>query len=112
MSDDVIIQQYADRFAALGSEPRLRIVRLLLTCYPSGMIVGEIQSELEIANSTLSHHLEKLKQEDLVTATREGTAWRYTANAKAFKELLAFLLAECCTRNRVVEGSSITSTCC
>ena len=112
MHDDTTVQRYADRFAAMGSEPRLRIVRLLLTCYPAGLIVGEIQNEIGIAGSTLSHHLEKLKQEDLVVATREGTAWRYTANAEAFKELLNFLLAECCTRNQVVEPSSITPRCC
>ena len=112
MGDDNTIQKYADRFAAMGSEPRLRIVRLLLTCFPGGMIVGELQSELAIASSTLSHHLEKLKHEELVTAVREGTAWRYTANAQTFKELVNFFLAECCTRNQVVEPSSITPPCC
>lgn len=103
MSDDVSIQQHADRFAALGSEPRLRIVQLLLTCYPHGMIVGQIQAELGIANSTLSHHLEKLKHEELVRVSREGTALRYQANANAFQQMIHFLMAECCSRNQVVE---------
>ena len=70
-SEDV--SRYADMFAAMGSEPRLRIVRLLLSAHPDGMFVGEIGSELEIAASTLSHHLEKLKNEDLVRVQREGT---------------------------------------
>jgi len=109
--EEITVQKFADCFAAMGSESRLRILRLLLTCYPSGMIVGEIQTELGIANSTLSHHLEKLKNEDLVVAVREGTAWRYTANAATLKDLLNFFLAECCTRNRVVEPPS-ESTCC
>ncbi|MBS2036473.1 helix-turn-helix transcriptional regulator [bacterium] len=100
---DVTIQKFADCFAAMGSEPRLRILRLLLTCYPGGLIVGEIQQELAIANSTLSHHLEKLKHEDLVIGIREGTAWRYTANAATLKDLVNFFLAECCTRNRVID---------
>ena len=52
---------YADMFAALGAESRLRILRLLLSAHPDGMVVGEIQHELGIAASTLSHHLEKLK---------------------------------------------------
>jgi len=72
-----LIPVYADRFAALGTEPRLRIVRLLLSAHPEGMVVGDIQSELDIPNSTLSHHLEKLKNEDLISVKREGTFLRY-----------------------------------
>jgi DNA-binding transcriptional ArsR family regulator len=95
--------RYADMFAALGAEPRLRIVRLLLSAHPDGLVVGEIQAETEIAGSTLSHHLEKLKNDELVTAEREGTFIRYRANTDALQELLGFLYAECCTRNKVVE---------
>ena len=58
---------YADMFAALGAEPRLRILRALLAAHPDGMVVGEIQSELDIAPSTLSHHLEKLKNDRRAT---------------------------------------------
>lgn len=87
----------------MGSEPRLRIVRLLLSAYPDGMIVGDVQQELGIASSTLSHHLEKLKHEALVTVKREGTALRYRANAETLQDLLNFLMAECCTRNRVID---------
>lgn len=111
MNDDNV-QKFADCFAAMGSESRLRILRLLLTCYPSGMIVGEIQQELGIASSTLSHHLEKLKHESLVVATRESTAWRYTANAATLKDLFNFFMAECCTRNRVIEPPTDDSSCC
>jgi ArsR family transcriptional regulator len=66
--------------SALGTEPRLRIVRLLLSAHPEGLFVGDIASELDIANSTLSHHLEKLKNEALVTVEREGTFQLYCAN--------------------------------
>lgn len=104
------ISRYADMFAAMGAEPRLRIVRLLLAAHPEGMVVGEIAEELEIANSTLSHHLDKLKNEDLVEVRREGTFLRYSANTKALSELLGFLYAECCTRNKAVEPQSIV--CC
>ena len=102
--------RYADMFAAMGSEPRLRIVRLLLSAHPDGMFVGEIASELEITASTLSHHLEKLKNEDLVRVKREGTFLRYTANAEALQEVLSFLYAECCTRNKAVEPEKVA--CC
>jgi DNA-binding transcriptional ArsR family regulator len=74
------------------------------------MVVGEIGDELSIPNSTLSHHLEKLKNEGLVTVTREGTFLRYAANHEALQELLAFLYDECCTRNQVVEPKKVT--CC
>jgi ArsR family transcriptional regulator len=105
-----LITRYADMFSAMGTEPRLKIVRLLLSAYPEGMVVGEIGSELEIPNSTLSHHLEKLKNEDLVKVRREGTYLRYSANADTLQELLGFLYAECCTRNKAIAPQKIV--CC
>ena len=102
---------YADMFAALGAEPRLRILRALLSAHPEGMVVSEIQSEVAIAPSTLSHHLEKLKNEELITVRRESTFLRYSANTKALEELLAFLYAECCTRNKAIKPAKITRIC-
>jgi ArsR family transcriptional regulator, arsenate/arsenite/antimonite-responsive transcriptional repressor len=102
---------YADMFAAMGAEPRLRILRTLLAAHPDGMVVGEIQSELEIASSTLSHHLEKLRNEDLITVRRESTFLRYTANTEVLSELLGFLYAECCTRNKAIKPAKITQIC-
>jgi DNA-binding transcriptional ArsR family regulator len=72
-------------------------------------VVGDIQSELDIPSSTLSHHLDKLKSEDLVVVRREGTYLWYRANTDALKDLLGFLYAECCTRNRVVAPKEIVS---
>src|SRR5271154_2567256 len=102
---------YSDMFAALGSEPRLRILRALLAAHPDGMVVGEIQDELGIAASTLSHHLDKLKNEDLIAVRRESTFLRYTANTIALEELLGFLYAECCTRNKAIKPTKITQIC-
>ena len=104
------IARYADMMAALGTETRLRIVRLLLSARPYGLVVGEIGSELGIPPSTLSHHLEKLKNENLVKVRRESTFLRYTANTQALQEILAFLFAECCTRNKAIKVEEIT--CC
>ena len=70
---------------------------------PDGLVVGEIGSELGIPASTLSHHLEKLKNEDLVKVRRESTFLRYTANTQALQDILAFLFAECCTRNKAIK---------
>lgn len=104
------VSLYADMFAAMGSEPRLRVMRLLLSAHPEGMVVGEIAEELDVTASTLSHHLEKLKNEDLVRVQREGTFLRYSANTAVLEQLLGFLYAECCTRNNAVEPQKIV--CC
>lgn len=102
---------FADMFAALGAEPRLRILRALLAAHPEGMVVGEIQAELDIAPSTLSHHLEKLKNEDLITVQRESTFLRYRANTTALEELLGFLYNECCKKNKAIKPTKITQIC-
>lgn len=100
LKDDVL--RYADMMAAMGAEPRLRIMRLLLAAHPHGLVVSEIQEELEAGGSTLSHHLEKLKNEELVEVRREGTYMRYRARTDSLQQLLTFLYAECCTRNQAV----------
>jgi ArsR family transcriptional regulator, arsenate/arsenite/antimonite-responsive transcriptional repressor len=105
------VAKFADMFSAMGTEPRLRIMQLLLSAHPDGLVVGEIQEELGIPNSTLSHHLDKLRNEDLVLVRRESTFLRYSANAEALQEVLRFLYAECCTRNKAVEPREIVQIC-
>src|SRR5947209_6358239 len=101
------VARYADMFAAMGAEPRLRILRLLLAAHPEGIVAGEIQQELGMAASTLSHHLEKLRNEDLVSVRRDRQFLWYTANTETLRDLLEFLYAECCTRNRVIPRAGI-----
>ena len=108
-SDQVI--KYANMFSAMGTEPRLRIMQLLLSAHPAGLVVGEIQEELGIPNSTLSHHLDKLKNQGLINVRRESTFLRYTANTDALQDLLQFLYAECCTRNQAVKPQNIVQIC-
>jgi ArsR family transcriptional regulator len=105
------VAKFADMFSAMGTEARLRIVQLLLTAHPEGLVVGEIQQELDIPNSTLSHHLEKLKAEGLVRVQRQSTFLRYTANTDVLRELLGFLYSECCTRNKAVRSEEIVEIC-
>ena len=105
------VAKYADMFSAMGTESHLRIMQLLLTAHPEGLVVNEIQGELEIPNSTLSHHLDKLRNEGLVEVQREGTFLRYTANTVALQELLQFLYAECCTRNKALKPQDIIQIC-
>jgi len=104
------VTRYADMLAAMGTESRLRIMRLLLAAHPEGMIVGDIGQELDIPSSTLSHHLDKLRNEDLVRVRRDGTFLWYSANTEGLQALLGFLYAECCTRNNVLEPNKIV--CC
>ncbi len=105
------VTTYADMFSAMGTEARLRIMQLLLSAHPEGLIVGEIQEELDIPNSTLSHHLDKLRNESLVNVQRESTFLRYTANTETLQELLQFLYSECCTRNKAVKPQAIIQLC-
>ena len=96
-------RRYASRFAALGHEMRLEILRRLLASHPHGMVAGEIQQELGIPASSLSHHLDALRQEGLVNQHREGRFLRYLADTQALQEVLDFLYAECCTGNALVK---------
>ena len=105
------VARFADMFSAMGTEPHLRIMQLLLSAHPEGMVVGEIQNELDIPNSTLSHHLDKLKNEGLVLVSRESTFLRYSANTEALQEVLQFLYAECCTRNKAVAPRDVIQIC-
>jgi ArsR family transcriptional regulator, arsenate/arsenite/antimonite-responsive transcriptional repressor len=105
------VARYADMFSAMGTEARLRIMQALLSAHPDGLVVSDIQEELDIPNSTLSHHLEKLKSEELVKVQRESTFLRYTANTEILQELLRFLYAECCTRNRALKPEEIIQVC-
>jgi ArsR family transcriptional regulator len=105
------VAKFADMFSAMGTEARLRIMQLLLSAHPDGMVVGELQEELEIPDSTLSHHLDKLRNEGLVQVRRESTFLRYTANTEALQEVLRFLYAECCTRNKAVEPRDVIQIC-
>jgi DNA-binding transcriptional ArsR family regulator len=108
---EISVTRFADMLSALGNEARLRILRLLLAAHPQGMVVGDIQAELEVPGSTLSHHLDKLKNEELVAVRRDRQFLWYTANTESLRELMAFLWAECCSRSNAIPPDSITQIC-
>jgi DNA-binding transcriptional ArsR family regulator len=105
------VARHAGMLSAMGAPPRLRIMRLLLAAHPHGLVVGEIQDELKMSGSTLSHHLERLRHEGLVRVRREGTYLHYTADTGALQQLLTFLFAECCTRSRAIKPEIIAELC-
>lgn len=104
------VAKYARMLSVLGTEPRLKVVRLLLSAHPHGLVASEIASELSIPNSTLSHYLEKLKNHNLVNVRREGTFLWYTANDELLQELVAFLYQECCTRSSTIRSKMMRSS--
>lgn len=103
--------RFADILGALGTEPRLRIIYHLLRAHPDGMVASEIQAELGMQASAVSHHLEKLKNEELVEVQREGTYLRYTANPEVLQDLLTFLFSQCCANTGVVQPESVFKVC-
>lgn len=107
-SSSADVTRFADMLAAMGAEPRLRVVRLLLEAHPDGLVAGDVSSALEIAPATLSHHLDRLKREGIVNVRRDGTFLWYTANTRALEDLIKFLFAECCTRSRAINPERLT----
>ena len=104
------VEEIATTFAALGQSSRLNIVRLLLSAYPKGLPAGEIQRELGITASTLSHHLDKLRQVGIVQAEKDRQWIWYSVQSDTLKHLIDFLFEECCTRNRVVNPETLELT--
>ena len=96
MTDTTQLLRHAARFAALGHEARLAVLRLLVAAHPKGLVVSEIQEKLDIPASTLSHHLEALRHESLIEVVREGRFLRHRAHEGTLRDLLGFLYAECC----------------
>ncbi|UYN93615.1 MAG: helix-turn-helix transcriptional regulator [Enhydrobacter sp.] len=86
----------AARLEALGNPTRLRIYRTLVRAGAEGLSVGRLQAKLDIAASTLSHHLKSLVVVDLVTQTREGTTLVCHANYDSMHDLLGYMAEECC----------------
>jgi len=84
------------RFEALGNPTRLAVVRLLVRAGEGGLPVGQIQDQLGIAGSTLSHHMKSLVSVGLVEQRRERTMLICRVNYALIRDLIDFLMAECC----------------
>jgi len=93
MTDE--LPRYASMLAALGHESRLAILGLLARSHPRGLVVGEILDEVRIPASTLSHHLETLREQGLIDQRREGKFLRYDLAPAGVRELLGFLQERC-----------------
>lgn len=85
------------RLAELGHPTRLAIFRMLVKGNRQGLSVGDIQAQLAVPASTLSHHLSRLVSAGLVLQQRDGRVLHCHASMEALDELMAYLTAECCS---------------
>lgn len=90
------LQDIAKKMAALGNETRLSIYRTLVRAGESGLPVTSIQKRLHVPASTLSHHLHKLIEVDLVQQERRGTSLICRANYSAMEQTFDLFASECC----------------
>lgn len=90
------IDDAAARLEALGNPTRLRIYRALVRAGDGGLSVGKLQTKLDVAPSTLSHHLKSLIIVGLIGQERQGTTLICRANYAVMEGLVGFLVAECC----------------
>jgi ArsR family transcriptional regulator len=90
------IDDAAARLEALGNPTRLRIYRALVRAGDAGMTVGKLQTRLELAASTLSHHLKTLVTVGLISQERQATTLICRAEYDVMRGIVDFLVAECC----------------
>jgi ArsR family transcriptional regulator, arsenate/arsenite/antimonite-responsive transcriptional repressor len=90
----------AKRLAELGHNTRLLIFRYLVKVGMEGAPVGQIQEKLGIPASTLSHHINRLVSVGLIRQVREGRTLYCVPQFEVLRELIEFLLSECCSEGR------------
>lgn len=90
------IDDAAARLEALGNPTRLRIYRALVKAGDDGLPVGRLQSKLDVAASTLSHHLKSMLIVGLIRQERQSTTLVCKANYEVMRSLVGYLVSECC----------------
>ena len=98
------LQPVAKVLEALGNETRLAVFTLLVPAGRSGLAVGDIQERLAIPASTLSHHISRLIQVDLVVQERQGRKLICRANYRRMEDVLSFLTRNCCVADGAAPG--------
>lgn len=98
----------AARLEALGNPTRLKIFRALVRAGDNGMSVGKLQMTLDIAASTLSHHLKSMLIVGLIAQERQATTLICRANYTVMRGLLDYLVEECCVDSRCASDAGQT----
>ena len=93
------IETAASQLEALGNTTRLTIYRTLVRAGENGLPVGKLQLKLDIAASTLSHHIKKLVEVNLVSQERQATTLICRANYASMNGLIGYLADQCCADN-------------
>ncbi len=94
--EDASLDQHAQQLAALGHPIRLRALRFIVRAGPGGASAGAIAAHVDLVASTLSHHLKRLVDADLVTTRPETTYLYYSANYQVLRSLTNYLWEDCC----------------
>lgn len=105
------LEQAAAQLAELGHSTRLAIFRILVRAGQTGISVGEIQHQLNIPGSTLSHHLSRMSKVGLMQQTRDGRTLWCRLEFVAMSQLLEFLYAECCIADQTATTASSCDKC-
>ncbi len=95
--NDILVEEAAQAFAAMGSEARLQVLATLVKAGRSGLAVGDIQARCGIPASTLAHHLRFLTSAGLVEQERQGRTVISRAAYDRLEALAGYILKECCT---------------
>ena len=88
-----------DACGALAQATRLEAFRRLVRAGPEGLPAGAIARSLEIPANTLSSHLAILERAGLVASRREGRLVYYAAAFERVRDLIGFLIDDCCAGN-------------
>ncbi len=96
------INKSVNALSALSQETRLEAFRLLIKAGPAGLAAGEISAELDVVQNTMSSHLSALAGAGMIQRTREGRSIRYSADYEGIRELLIYLLQDCCQGDNTI----------
>ncbi len=91
-----------EALSALSHETRLWAFRLLVQAGPQGLAAGEIAEALGSRQNTMSSHLKILATAELIESQRDGRSIVYKANYDTVRELVLFLMEDCCAGNNAV----------
>jgi ArsR family transcriptional regulator len=98
------MNEVAETFSSLSQETRLKVFKLLLEYGGGGIVPTKIAEELEIPANTLSFHLSHMSRAGLVTSKKDGRSITYFANTDLIEDLIGYLRANCCAREKSKSG--------
>lgn len=93
-----VLEQHATQLSALGHPVRLKILRFVVQAGVEGAAAGDIQAHVDLPASTLSHHLKRLVEAELLQTRSEGTFHYYSADYGVLRGLTDYLWEDCCRR--------------